>query len=72
MMLLLNESQPSKVYQRYPVCRQQYMRHTDSLNWQNSSTLKSLSLKWEFFLLKTKKNDDDEIIRNQKKRKNKN
>lgn len=31
------------------------MRHTDLLNWQRSSTVKSLSLKWEFFLLKRKK-----------------
>lgn len=36
------------------------MTHTDLLNWQRSSTVKSLSLKWEFFLLKEKK-DDDEI-----------
>lgn len=49
------------------------MRHHDLLNWQRSSTVKSLSLKWEFFLLKEKKNnnDDDEItFGDHKKRKN--
>lgn len=42
--------------------------HTDLLNWQRSSTVKSLSFKWEFFLLKRKKKhvesaEDDEAIR---------
>lgn len=35
--------------------REEYKRHTDLLNWQRSSTVKSLSFKWEFFLLKIKK-----------------
>lgn len=44
-----------------PVQREEYKRHTDLLNWQRSSTVKSLSFKWEFFLLKIKKKQVESV-----------
>lgn len=42
------------------------MRHIDLLNWQRSSTVKSLSLKWEFFLLRGKKYERKEESKEEK------
>lgn len=42
------------------------MRHIDLLNWQRSSTVKSLSLKWEFFLLRGKNYERKEESKEEK------
>lgn len=57
LYLLLNPLENLK--RKRPVwrpVRREERRHIDLLNWQRSSTVKSLSFKWEFFLLKIRKN----------------